>query len=231
MAFRDLSYSANSSLMTRREAASHCDPRSCRATGRRWSAPSITPNRGRGDRVSSSSPRADTNSSRAFSFEPRPGYNESPEGSPTHDMPKSRTALSRRFSTSRLPATTSPWNQTGAPCHERGQRSLPDFGRGLAVDLALQPFDSLPGLVVMDWKFSAPIEPHIEVRPIGELLGDESPDQFGIDPWSEFRVNWHPQNSRYMMCTPTLPSCGCAKARGTVPMTPKPKRLYSATAE
>jgi hypothetical protein len=39
------------------------------------------------------------------------------EGSPTPEVPKSMTALRRSPSTSRFPDATSPWNQTGGPCH------------------------------------------------------------------------------------------------------------------
>jgi hypothetical protein len=68
-------------------------------------------------------------------------------GSPTPETPKSITALSRPWETSRLTGLTSPWNHTGGPCHAAKGR-LPDLSRKPGVDLAIQGRDRLPGLGV-----------------------------------------------------------------------------------
>src|SRR4051794_17162079 len=67
------------------------------------------------DHVAGSTPSAERNAARLAPENSVQAITTSHAGSPTAAQPKSITAASRPSRSSRLPAATSPWTQTGAP--------------------------------------------------------------------------------------------------------------------
>ena len=141
-------------------------------------------------------PRAQVASSRCSRCEKPCGFPwnsvqaiaRSQAGSPTPDVPKSMTALSRPFSTSRLPGDVAV-KPDGRLLPGGGEGGFPDLRRGRRVDLAVQRGQRIARLAVIDVERAAAPEIVLAGRRTAGRIGGLQRHQKARDVPSKLRSN------------------------------------------